>query len=169
MIQLYKILTFILQPIGFIILMMSMSTLVMAMSAPQLLIAGAVGICVFLYTFFAFRFTVKAVVANQPVKTNLKDWIKVNSFVTLIQGVLMLFSVVMVLFIMPKTTLDEALKTTYDMVATQSSTNDLMNFPVFVQTMRTTFAVVGIIELVLLIHVFLSWRMLKGYREYFSA
>ncbi|MFT4203197.1 MAG: hypothetical protein QM610_04725 [Chitinophagaceae bacterium] len=167
MIRLYKILTFLLQPIGFVVLMMSMSTLMMAMSAPQLLIAGAVGVCVFLYTFFCFRFTVRAVVANEPVKANLKDWIKVNSYVTLLQGLLMLFSVV-ALLVVPEEAFGQAFRQTYDMLVAQSPNSDFLTYGLFVKTMRTTFAIVGVVELLLVVHVFLGWRMLKGYREYFS-
>lgn len=167
MIKFYKLLTFILQPIGFMSLMMSVSSLLMGLSAPQLLIAGAVGICVFLYTFFSFRFMSKAVVANQPVKANLKDKIKVNSFITLIQGLLMLISVIAV-FLTPKATFDQAFRATYDMLVAQSPNSDLANYNTFVHGIRTTFAVVGVVEFILIVHVFLGWRMLKGYREYFS-
>jgi len=168
MIKLYKILTFLLQPIGYIILMMSVSTVMLGLGNPQLLLGGAVGICIFLYLFCGFRFLVKAVVGNQPVKAKLKDWIRVNSFVCLIQGVLMLFSVIAVLYLIPQKDFDKTFRMAYDMIAEQTQNANMGSYESFANSMRGMFRIFGVFEIVLLVHVFLSWRMLKGYREYFS-
>ncbi len=167
MIKLYKILTFLLQPVAYMLLMMSVSSLVMSGLNPQFLLFGAVGVCIFIYAFLCFRFTAKGIIGNQPLKAKLKDWIKVNSYVTLLQAVFMLFAVVMALYVIPKNTFDTTFKTMYEMVQQQGQ-QDVGSYEAFTKYMRTMFGVVGIIELVLLVHIFLTWRVLKAYREYFS-
>lgn len=168
MIRLYKILTFLLQPVGFMILMSSASSLLASTMNPQFLLVSAIGICIFLYTFFSFRFSIKAVIGNQPVKAKLKDWIKVNSYVTLIQAIFVLFLVIMVLYFVPADLFKSTFRSMYDMLQEQPGQQNFGTFPEFLKSMRVLFGVMGVVELLLAVHVILTWRMLKGYREYFQ-
>lgn len=169
MVKLYKVLTFLLQPVGYILLMMCVSSLVMSGFNPQFLLVGAAGICVFIYLFLSFRFVAKTLVAHQPVRAKLKDWIKVNAYVTLLQALFMLFLVAMMLYVVPKETLEPTYKTIYEMVQSQQPGGEgLGSFDTFVKSMQRMFGVVGIVEMVLLVHVVMTLRLLKQYKEYFS-
>lgn len=168
MIKLYKLLTFLLQPIGYILLVSSISSLLAISINPQFLLASAVGICVLIYLFLCFRFTLKTIVSKQSLKPKLKDWIKVNSYVTLLQAVLMFFVIVMVLFFIPKEQFDSTFKAMYDMLQNESGQQNIGSMSQFLQSIRTMFGIMGVIELVLIIHVVMTWKLLKKYSEYFK-
>lgn len=78
----YKALTYILIPIALFLGFIDTILLMAALLNPASLIYVFILACFVIYTFVSFKFFRQGVQNEQPLKKNLKDWIKVNAIVS---------------------------------------------------------------------------------------
>ena len=78
----YKVLTYILIPIALFLGFIDTLLLMAALINPASLIYVFILACFVIYTFVSFKFFRQGVQNEQPLKKNLKDWIKVNAIVS---------------------------------------------------------------------------------------
>ena len=82
MIQLYKVLSFIIMLIALLLSFIVIAGLLVALANPVLLLNVFILGAVVIYSFTSFSFLQKGLIRKQKVKSRLKDWIKVNAYVS---------------------------------------------------------------------------------------
>jgi amino acid permease len=91
-IKIYKVLSYILLPIGYLFGFFDVLFLLSAIANPEALIfVFAIASLVF-YIFLSHRFYQKGILSEQPFSSKTKDWIKVNAIVSLILCTLFLLN-----------------------------------------------------------------------------
>jgi hypothetical protein len=81
--KLYKVLTYILLPIGYLFGFIDVLFLMSALANPATLIFVFVIACLVIYILTSFKFYKQGILNEQILKGKLKDWIKVNAYVSL--------------------------------------------------------------------------------------
>lgn len=81
--KLYTFLTYILIPISLFFGFMDVLFLVTSLSNPSTLLIVFILACLVIYTFTSFSFLKKGLEKEQLLTTKLRDWMKVNAFVSL--------------------------------------------------------------------------------------
>lgn len=166
MLTLYKILSFIIMPISYFVLVCIFMAMPMAFANPQILLGLAFMICLFLYSFFSFRFNSRAVIGNNPVKSNLKDWIKINSYVTFFQQVMLFISIIFILT--NQSSVETQFRATYNQMEAMQTSNLNMTYPQFIQFLNGFFEIILVVSAIFIAHIILTWRLLRAYHEYFT-
>jgi uncharacterized membrane protein len=80
--KVYNILSYILLPIAVLFAIIDIAMLLSALSNPGALIMVFVVACLVIYTFASFKFFRKGILQEQTQSVKLKDWIKVNAYVS---------------------------------------------------------------------------------------
>jgi hypothetical protein len=86
----YRIISFILLPVAGILGFFGLFALMAAVANPSFLLGVFMLACIVIYTFCSFSFLSKGILGNRPCKPSLRDWIRVNAFVSLAFAVLSL-------------------------------------------------------------------------------
>jgi hypothetical protein len=81
--KLYKVLTYILLPIAYLFGLIDVLFFLSALANPATLIFVFVIACLVIYTFTSYKFYKQGILNEQIQKAKLKDWIKVNAYVSL--------------------------------------------------------------------------------------
>ncbi|HWB24699.1 MAG TPA: hypothetical protein VG738_04425 [Chitinophagaceae bacterium] len=79
----YRLITFILLPIAGLNAISIIGTIPAALGNPLMLIGVFINFAIIAYTFTSFIFFIRGILSDKPQKASLKDWIKVNAFVTI--------------------------------------------------------------------------------------
>lgn len=160
---LYRILTFILVPIAAILSLFALMAVLVALSNPALLLGAFMLACMIIYIFCSFKFLNKGILANQPCKHSLRDWIRVNAFVTIAFAFLSLFQ---------STALLSDPKLLHDTITgrlpTQSELPSSISVESLKNTMIGTLYFMVFLSVVLIIHIFITFRLLKVYKYLFD-
>jgi len=154
----FKVLTFLLLPIGFFFGMVALMMLVFAVANIQLLLPLFLMACFTIYIFTSFRFT-QRIDGSQPVSGKLRDWMRVNGFVTIFMSILFLMNAAAILFL-PEQKLVEMIQPTIDTmgalaggITAEQMVGRLKSFSVFLLVMSVT----------LLVHLVINFRLQKIY------
>lgn len=154
----FKVLTYLLLPIGFFFGMVALMTLVFAIANIQLLLPLFLMACFIIYIFTSFRFT-QRIDGSQPVSGKLRDWMRVNGFVTIFMSILFLMNAAAFLFL-PEQKLVEMIQPTIDTMGTlaggitaEQMVGRLKSFSVFLLVMSIT----------VLVHLVINFRLQKIY------
>lgn len=159
---LYRILSYALLLVAAFLCLMLLAVLPTALANPVLLLFVFLIACVIIYSYTSFRFLQRGIDGRQRCKTQLRDLMKVNSY----------FSVgIAVLFIMQSITL-----LGNPQLADDAATQALDNMPPeanfgkedILKTLRFIERFFLIYGIVLLTHIFFTYRYLKMFREVFE-
>ncbi len=82
-VNIYKILSFILLPIGALLGLICLIGLLVAIGNPSILLPLSLLICTVIYIISSFIFLQNGLIGGRKCSTSLKDWIKVNAYVSL--------------------------------------------------------------------------------------
>lgn len=155
-IGIFKILTYLLLPIGFLFGMMGVMMLVIAISNPQILLPLFLMVCFAIYIFTSFRFT-QLISAGQPLSMKLRDWIRVNGYVCIFMSLMFLLNAAAIIFL-PEQKLQEMIQPTIDSmgnlaggVTAEQMVSKLQSFSFFLMAMSSF----------LLLHLLLNFRLQK--------
>ncbi|HET9055245.1 MAG TPA: hypothetical protein VFN30_00215 [Chitinophagaceae bacterium] len=161
---LYKILTFILLPFAVIFGLLSILMLLVALANPFLLLPVFMMVGFTIYTACSSIFLFKGITNNQPLKPSLKDWIKVNSYVSTALSVMTLLNTITLMY----TSKQELRKYAEQMLALQTNKPQGFNADAFVQMMSAmSWGLLGF-SFILIIHLFFTFAFLKKYRHLFG-
>jgi hypothetical protein len=159
----YRIITYILLPIvGFLSLML-LFLLLAALANPAMFLGVFLFGGVVVYYFTAFHFFHKAVLKAKPLKPSLKDWIKVNAYVGVAFAAWTIFNSFWALTNPPK--LKEAVHEVMVMQKAQLANVSEAFMLQFVQGFL--YCIIAAFAL-LLVHIFLTFRLLKQYKHVFD-
>ena len=159
----YRILTYLLIPLALILgLLALVAFMAAAANITALLPAFLCGATV-IYIFTSLSFLQKGVLAHQPCKASLYDWIKVNGFVTLFMGSLFVFQSI---YFRGNTELAEQMQSQMDAMADEIKTKDVPEVQQLIEWVINFMLVTGVL---LLTHVLLGFQMLKKYAGVFKV
>ena len=161
--NLYKVLSFILLPFGALIGIVSVFALFMALGNFALLLPLAITICTTIYIFASFFFVLTGIINKKQCKSSLKDWIKVNAYVTMFFATSCITN-----FIMIKT--NPQLKAEFSKQALAMQKNVPPDaaalMPQFINGVMVAMLLLG---LSLLLHISLSFTFIKTKSNLFEA
>ncbi|MFY7899298.1 MAG: hypothetical protein ACOVNY_03865 [Chitinophagaceae bacterium] len=162
-IKVYRIITYILLPFAALFSLIALFTLLVALANPQLFLPLFLMICVVLYVFGSFNFLQKAIIKMQECKPFLRDFITVNAIVATVfaaSGILQFIQLNMNPAIMHKT-LEQAM-------AMQQPNAPANVLPMMHSIMSVTLYIILVLSILLLVHIFLSFRLMKSFKHAFT-
>lgn len=161
--QLYKILSYILLPFGGLFAVVALFGILVALGNPLMLISLFFIACVALYIFSSFKFFNKGILQQIKCKPSLKDFVRVNAFVTILFCALSVFNTISVL------SNPEIIKqATQQMLQMQSTMQAGINAEMLTKTFKAVTIGFGILSVALLAHAVLSLRFLKEFNQIFT-
>ena len=139
--------------------------LAIALSNPPMLFPVFTLASFVIYTFVSLRFLTKSIDIEKPCKPTLRDWIRVNAFVSAFMGT-MLFMNTLTIFFMSDAMLRQTLE---QILEKQVNVPPMLTMTLFVKMMKMAAWFMLFISLILLSHIFLNFRLMKKYKYLFQA
>lgn len=164
-VTIFRILTFILLPIAGVFGLISLFMLLIALSNIGALFSVFVIVAFVIYVFASLQFLTKGIDTGRPCKPGLRDWIRVNAFVTIFMCASSIFSVTTILAQGDAGIREQALQMRNAMI----DAPPMLNAELFVRTIKLASWFMGILSVLTLIHLVLNFRLMKQYRHLFST
>lgn len=161
---LYNILSYILLPFAALFGLIGLIGLLAALANPTALLGVFVMAATVIYTIASFAFLTKGIRQARPCKASLKDWIKVNAFVSIIFSLLILVESLGV--IVKPGLLREGLERTMSMPGFKLPPQ--VTFEMMLKVMKGFFVFMTFFSTILLIHIAITFRLLKAYHYVFD-
>lgn len=162
---LFRILSFILLPIALFFIIMDLIAIIMALGNPSLLFPVFLLTGMIIYVLTSFYFLLMGVNRQQVLSASVKDWIKVNAYVTMFLGFqFMLISVS--IFYMGSASLQEFADKA---LAAQPNMPSQMNSGLFLKMLKGMAYFFFFLSLGLLVHISICFKLLKEYAHLFLA
>jgi hypothetical protein len=162
--KLYLVLSYILIPIALFFGFLDSLLVISALANPSALILVFAMACIVIYSFSSFKFLKLGIEREQTLTTKLKDWIKVNAFVSLLMFSLIFLNAV-ALLLSNDTTL---IKYIDEFLAQQSGLPPEMNSQFVLKTMRITAYFLFVIGAVGILHIRMTLKLVKEYDYLFE-
>lgn len=162
MLIVYRILTFILLPIAAILGFIDLSLLLLALSNPAVLLPVFAIACIVIYMFTASSFLQKGILGGRACRASLRDWIRVNAFVSIAFAGLVVIEYLTLLT--NKTIAGEVVKQAMQ----QQNIPPDMTAAQLEQALLTFLLLFFIFSVLLIAHILISFRLLKHYSYLFS-
>lgn len=161
----YKAFTFILIPFAAIFGLLAVLMLLVALSNPVLLLPVFMMVGFAIYTGCSSIFLFKGITNNQLLKPSLKDWIKVNGYVSSAMGIMTLLNTITLM----NTGKAELKKYAEQMLAMQTSKPDGFNADAFIKLMSAMSWGLLAFAVILIFHLLYTFSFLKKYQHLFSS
>jgi len=158
----YKIISYILLPVAALFGVFTLLLLFVALANPPMLLPLFVVACVVIYIITSFKFLNKGIMQNKECKPGLRDWIKVNAYVSIVFATLMLIQTIAV--VQNPELMSKALD---DTLAMQPA-NQPFSKNMLMKMVTGIMYFFGVVSLLLLIHIFTTFRLLKQYNHLFG-
>ncbi len=161
----FRVLTYILLPIAGVFGLMDIFMLLIALSNIPFLFTVFMIAAFVIYVFASLKFLTKGIDTGRPCKASLRDWIRVNAFVTVFMSVTTLISVGSILMLSDTALHEMAL----EMKNSIKDAPPLLNPAIFVKAIKTAAWFMGALSLLLLVHITMNFRLMKQHRHLFQA
>lgn len=158
----YKITTYILLPVAALFALFILMLLFIALANPPMLLPLFVVACVVIYVFTSFKFLNKGIIRNNECKPGLKDWIKVNGYVSIVFATLMLIQTIAAV------QQPELMSKALDETMAMQPANQQISKAMLMKMVTGIMYFFGVISILLLVHIFSTFRLLKQYRHLFG-
>ncbi len=159
----YRILTWFLLIVGGFLAFFLVAGLLMALANPVLLLPLFVLACVLIYTYASWRFLSRGIDAHLYCKRSLRDLIRVNGYGALFFASLSLVQAIS-LIVQPsllQDTMDQALALQKNQVEGMEAT--------MWKVMHFTLRFMTAYSIVLIIHIFMTFRLIRQHADAFDA
>lgn len=80
----YRVLSFLLLPVAALFAMLLLPGIVIGLANPAFLLSAFLLASVVIYTYCTFRFLIRGIDGKKKCKPVLKDWIRINSFISIL-------------------------------------------------------------------------------------
>ena len=164
-ITIYKVLTFILLPFAALFGFFALIMFFIGLANPIILLPVCIMACFTIYAICCMVFVVKGISRQQPLKPSLKDWIKVNGYVTNVMAVISLINSVSVVFYSKA----QLKKLSEELLSTQPAMPPGITVETIVSGMVVMSCIMLVFSVVLLIQLALSFRLVKKYQYMFES
>jgi hypothetical protein len=158
----YRLLTYLLLPLGLLFLFLTIASLLAATGNIAALLPAFLCGATVIYIGASFQFLHKGILDNQPLQPSLWDWIRVNGFVALFIGSLFLFQSI---YFRDNPELTEQLKAQLDAMPEEVETDKLPDLTSIVSWVLNFMFICGVL---IIIHIFLGFTLLRKYAHLFS-
>jgi|SRR4051812_45399718 hypothetical protein len=158
----YRLLTFILLPIAAILGFLDISLLLLALANPAALFPVFAIACIVIYIFTSFSFLVKGVLGGKECKHSLRDWIRVNAFVSIAFSALGIIEYITL--VKNKTIAGEVIQ----QAVNQQTIPQGMTAGQLEQLLLKFLFIFFIFSIVLIFHILMSLRLLKQFSYLFK-
>jgi formate hydrogenlyase subunit 3/multisubunit Na+/H+ antiporter MnhD subunit len=156
--KLYLVLSYVLIPIALFFGFMDSILLISALANPSAMILVFAMACIVIYSFTSFKFLKLGIEREQTQTTKLKDWIKVNAYVSLLMFCLIFLNAVSIILI----------KFIDEFLAQQSGLPPEMNSQFVLKTLRVAAYFLFVIGAVGILHIRMTLRLVKEYDYLFE-
>ncbi|TAE17181.1 MAG: hypothetical protein EAY72_03140 [Bacteroidetes bacterium] len=156
MLTLYRILSFLLVPVALFFGTLCCIVLVVALSQPALLLPLFIIACVCIYTYCSIRFVMVGIDQNRILGPKLGDWLRVNSYVSIVFALLNITQ----LFLVAKN--PSVLEMQVEAMPAYSA-GGTVDKAFLVQLVKGCLYFLFAYSIVLLVHVFVTYAMMKKY------
>jgi len=160
----YKVASYILIVIAGILSLVDVFSLLIALANPIMLLSVFILTGVIIYSFASFTFFTRSIQNGRQCKPNLKDWIKVNAYVSIAFGLLVI--VQNISFFSSPANMNEVLKQVNEMQR-QMKTPGVATSTIM-STFKTILYFMVVYALLLLAHIFMTFRLLKENNHLFG-
>ena len=159
----YRIITYLLLPFATIFSLVTLIGILMAFSNPQVLLGVFFMACIVIYTFTCFAFLQK-IAHLSPAKPSLKDWIKVNAYVSIFFSTTLL---IQSYYFFHDSTIAKAFIDQF--MTTQASNASVVAVaPEKIRAiLNGVFEVFAIYAALLLVHIYCTFRFLRQFAALF--
>ena len=158
----YRIFSFFLLIIAFILGLGVMLTFFVALTNPALLLNVFVAAAVVMYSISSFLFLTKGIDGKQQLKPGMKDFIRANAFVTVFFGMMNIFQSITV--ITNPSVLNEAIKQLPQIPNAQQLPAGMI-----LKVMKAAMWFLLFYAIVLLIHIQITFYLLKKHAHLFGS
>jgi len=160
----FRILTFTLLPIAAMFGFLDFLFLFSALANPALLLMVFVLAAFVIYTFASLKFLTKGIDVEQPCRTSLRDWIRVNAFVSLFMGIMFFLNAASILFMS-----DVSLRQFVNQFReSQPNIPAILTTELFISVMKAVAYFMLFVSVVLVSHILINFRILKRYGYLFE-
>lgn len=160
----YRVLTYVLLPFSALIGLMTLFSLLVALANPVALLPVFIFACTVIYTICSFMFVLNGINKAQPCKRSLKDWIKVNAYVSIFFCIMMILDFAAVMR-QPNLLYD----TMQQAIAMQGSTlPKTVTADVMVQAIKGFLGFMCLYGILLLVHILMGFKMIRDYAHVFE-
>jgi len=164
-VQIFNLLTYLLIPIALLFGFMALLVLPTALANPALLLIVFIFSCITIYTFSSLRFVTTAINKAKNCNPSLKDWIKINGYISVGTAFMFLLNSIAILMLRPIEFNDFVTKA----METQSSLPPNIT-PTFVgQMLKYTAIFMLITSTIILVHTRIQFVFLKAYSYVFET
>ena len=164
--KIYRILTFILLPFAFVLLLNITASLFASLGNPLLLLSNFILACLPIYIFSSSYFLLFGVFKAKSCKQSLKDWIKVNAYVSIVFSVLMVIGSFAILMALNNKAMQAELMAKLSAQAMPGMTNQNANQ--LLQLLKTSVYIMLPFSIVLLVHIVFTFKAIKLYGHVFD-
>lgn len=164
-ITIYKIFTYLLLPFALIMLLTFFPMLMAAFASPTALLPLFMLACIIIYIVCSYTFLQKGLVREMACKKSLRDWIKVNAYVSIAFVILMLAQISVLL-----SNSSETSKQLMDAFVMQSNGNvpPQLTTTLIQKMLNFIMYFMFIYSIILGVHIFITLRFIKLYNHIFS-
>lgn len=159
----YRIISYILLIIALFLGLAVVLALFLALGNPGLLLNVFVAAAVVLYSISSFLFLINGIDSKKIQKPGMKDFIRVNAFVSIVFAVMNIFQTAAV--ITNPSVLNEAIAKMPNLTSTQQT----IPIGLILKLMKAVMWFLLLYSILLLVHIQLSFRYLKQYAYLFTA
>jgi hypothetical protein len=159
----YRVLSFLLLPVAVIFAISVLLFLRAAFANPQMLIPLFLIACIAIYSFAALSFLIKGIDGKKNLGRSLKDWLKVNAFVSSVFALLMISQCI--IFLLHPDMLQSIAAQAKENAGTELklSGEALQNY------LRATSFFFLVYAIVLMAHIVMSFQYLRVYNYLFQS
>ena len=164
--KIYHILSYILFIISCITVFIMLPFVFYAFTNPLYLIVAFLIACTIIYSFISFRFNMVTVRKKLPSKSNTKALININGFISLFIAFQILVSSYQIFNGSPQ------FMEQFDIYYNQLPSVESVTMPskaIMLNAMKIMFTVMCVYAVIITIHIFISFNLVKKYKDYFTA
>ncbi len=160
----FRVLTFILLPIAAMFGFIDVIFILSALANPALLLIAFILAAFVIYTFASLKFLSRSLDTGRPSSPSLRDWIRVNAFVSLFMGIMFLLNSLTVFF-SNDITLRQYIS---QFMESQPKVPSMLTPALFLTMMKIMAYFMFFLSIVLLIHIRLNFRIMRKYAYLFD-
>ena len=161
----YRIITYILLPFATLFALLTLVGLLVALANPQALLGVFFMACIVIYTFTSFSFLQK-IGPLKPAKPSLKDWIKVNAYVSVFFSTTI---IIQTYFFFHDPNIAKAFIEQFISAQGSNASVAVLTPEKIRAILNGVFEVFAAYAAVLLVHIFLTFRLLRQFASLFAA
>lgn len=162
--KIYNILSYAIFIIAILITIIMIPMLLAALANPLMLISLFIFACIVIYSFVSFKFNGVTVQAKQPTKSSAKAWLNINSFIGLFFAIQLLIGAYQI-FQNP-TILMQQMDIFYSQMPDIGNVKMPSKEKMF-QVIKIMISALSVYALILLTHIFLTYSLMKKYKQFF--